>query len=102
VIYTEQLIPLGLILNELITNSIEHGFIGKQEGDIHFHLSSNTNKEIKIIIGDNGIGINNEKESFREGSIGIELVNIFVEQLNGTLNRIGTDGTVYELIFKQN
>ncbi len=97
---TEQLIPLGLILNELITNSIEHGFIGMKKGEVHFHLSSNSNNEVRVIFGDNGIGTKNNEEAVREDSIGLDLVAVFTEQINGTLKQLNKRGTFYELTFK--
>ncbi len=95
----DQLIPLGLIINELVTNSLEHGFIGMKEGTIHFELKSNSENEVKIVYGDNGIGMNTSTKPISKESIGIELVDIFVDQLNGTLKRKKEKGTFYELSF---
>lgn len=95
----EQLIPLGLILNELVSNSIEHAFMNKKEGEIHLSISSNAKKEMKIVIGDNGSGMSTDKSSWRQGSVGLELVNIFAGQLNGDLVRLDKSGTYYELTF---
>jgi PAS domain S-box-containing protein len=98
---SEQLIPIGLILNELISNSLEHAFVDKNEGEIYFSLSSSKAKEITIIIGDNGIGIPSNSEVLRKGSVGMDLVNVFVEQLNGQLTCLKRKGTFYELKFMQ-
>ena len=97
---SEQLIPIGLILNELISNSLEHAFVDKKEGEIYFSLSSSKAKEITIIIGDNGIGIPSNLDALRKGSVGIDLVNVFVDQLNGQITCLNRKGTFYELKFK--
>lgn len=93
----EQASPFGLIINELITNSIKHGFDGCIHGKIYIHASK-IDSYIKILIGDNGNGIQTKPAT--ESSLGLTLVESLVNQLNGTLNLIPNNvGTHYELIF---
>ncbi len=93
----EQASPFGLIINELITNSIKHGFDGFIHGKIYIHASK-IDSYIKILIGDNGNGIQTKPAT--ESSLGLTMVESLVNQLNGTLNLIPNNvGTHYELIF---
>lgn len=94
----QTLVPLGLIINEIITNALKYAFIDKKEGEITVHIKSLDNIKYEMIIGDNGIGLKEEKES---KGIGTKLIQIFTKQLNGTLEKIEQPGTVYKLIFEK-
>jgi PAS domain S-box-containing protein len=91
-------IPLGLIINEIITNSLKHG----TKGVITARFEEMTNQNLKLIIGDNGVGSKNITEEKKEPTLGIMLINSLVEQLDGTIRQLKDEpGTVYEMIFKQ-
>jgi len=91
------LVPLGLIINEIITNSFKHAFIDLLEGEIKINIKQLKNKTYEMIIGDNGMGSTNTKQS----GIGNKLVRIFVKQLNGTIKLLNQTGTVYRIIFEE-
>lgn len=85
----EVLVPLGLIINELISNSLKYAFPERQEGILEISAFSNNGK-LKVQVKDNGIGMNiNDK---REGSFGAELIESFVEQLNADMNISSNNG----------
>lgn len=93
----DQASPFGLIINELITNSIKHGFSSMTEGRIYIQGKINEHNQIEIEIGDNGSGITTQNESF--DSLGLNLVESLVEQLNADLLRVEkSPGTHYKLI----
>lgn len=75
----KSLIPLALLINELVTNSIKHGFDGVKDGIIDLRISSLGELEFEMIYSDNGTW----KESLQEGSMGLDLVESFTEQLDG-------------------
>jgi PAS domain S-box-containing protein len=95
-------IPLGLIINEIITNSLKHGIKPGKNGVISVNFEKINEESLKLIIGDNGIGTTNIIEKNNESTLGIMLINSLVEQLDGTIEQLkDTPGTVYEIIFKQ-
>ncbi len=75
--------PFSLLINELITNSYKHAFKGKDSGIISIHLFQ-FEETIKFEYKDNGIGFN-MNEAIKKDSTGINLINAFVEQLDGEL-----------------
>jgi len=85
----ETLVPLGLIINELISNSLKYAFPEGQDGILDITAFSHDG-QLKLQVKDNGVGMTiNDK---REGSFGAELVESFVEQLNADMNIISDDG----------
>lgn len=86
----KTLVPLGLLLNELISNSYKYAFNAVSEGEIKIDISENQDK-FDLVYSDNGTW--REQESNR-ASFGLDLINILSEQLNGsftfTTNEIGT------------
>lgn len=96
----DTLLPLGLIINELINNSLKYAFIGKEKGKISIHIRTSEKKNYyELIIGDNGVGIETEK-SLKSNQIGTNLVQAFVKQINGTIHNMNVPGTFYQIIFK--
>lgn len=95
-------IPLGLIINEIITNSIKHGLKPGKNGVITAKFEKISGQRLKLIIGDNGVGTTHLFDDKEEPTLGIMLINSLVEQLDGSINQLTElPGTVYEIIFKQ-
>jgi two-component system, sensor histidine kinase PdtaS len=94
----DQTIPIGLIVNELITNTVKHGY--KDHDEIQKIINLNITQKAKIIhihYTDNGIGFN-EKE-VKNKSTGLKLIKMLVQELNGHYNTNGTNGFEFELSF---
>jgi PAS domain S-box-containing protein len=90
--------PLGLIINELASNALKHAFPEKAGSKITIHLKS-LGKEVILTISDNGIGFP-ENLDFRDTpSLGMQLVVTLVEQLEGTIELNGTEGTEFRITF---
>jgi two-component sensor histidine kinase len=81
IININQIIALGLLLNELITNSAKHAFNGKQKGMISINLTQK-NEVIKIIFEDDGVGFNDEAQFESAGSLGLTLIKLQLAQLD--------------------
>ena len=80
----DKAINYGLIVNELFTNSLTHAFKNKK-ADKKINISINENPDSTIIIySDNGIGITAEAIKSENKHIGLKLINILIEQMNGT------------------
>lgn len=91
-----QAVPLGLILNEAITNSIKYAFPEEMRGAISISLSNIGTHEYLLSIADNGIGING---SARKDSLGMSLMQGLSEDLNGSFSIESNNGTTIKIIF---
>ena len=97
------MVPLGLLLNELITNSFKHAFKGREEGLINLSLHRASNKEFDLIYTDNGVGIPADKLAANGDTLGVSLIESLVEQLNGRMTVDGDrdgKGTQYHIRFR--
>jgi PAS domain S-box-containing protein len=94
-------IPLGLIINELVTNSLKHAFPeGTKEKKIHITLNKN-DELFKLKVTDNGVGIPETEIRKTPKTLGLQLVKSLVNQLNGTLTITVKKGTIVEVLFKE-
>ncbi len=85
-IETDNAIPLGLIINELITNAIKHAFSGKTNGEIKIELSLTDTDKLQLKVMDNGNGM--PKQSVNSNGKGSHLIRIFSQKYGATLNYI--------------
>ena len=93
----QTLVPLGLIINELITNSLKYAFSGTDKGAIYVSLKKEDDKT-ELIIGDDGVGIE-EHENLASDRMGTRIVQTFVRQLEGTIELLDRPGTFFKLTF---
>ena len=92
-------VPLGLIINEFVTNSFKYAFPNHDHPVLNITLQRRLDKKLQLIIRDNGSGLPigfNPKES---NSYGLKLVNGLTKQLSAELKYLNGKGTGYELIF---
>ncbi len=94
----DTLVPLGIILNELISNSIKYAFKGVDSPLIKVSLKKNL-KENVLTVSDNGVGLPNDFNWRETESLGMQLVQILSEQIDGEIKLIETTGTCFELRF---
>jgi len=93
-------IPLGLIINELVSNSFKHAFQNRGEGEISIKLRTNGNETINIDISDNGIGAESSFNINKLESIGLQTVISMTEnQLSGILHLDTDSGFKYSIEF---
>ena len=116
-------IPLGIIINELVSNSLKHAFLTGEKGEIHVILSKkgvSINKYIRnvadkdkgslvntaclytLIVSDNGLGFPENINFRKTDSLGLQLVNTLVEQLDATIEMETNNGTRFIINFKEN
>jgi len=100
-------VPLGIIVNELISNSLKHAFTGKKEGEIGIQLRRNeetingiNKSEFCLVVSDNGNGIPEDLKLESVESLGMQLINILVNQLDGELKLKREKGTEFTVRFK--
>lgn len=94
----DSAIPCGLIINELVTNSLKHAFPGDRKGEIKVILHLTLDNMIELVVSDNGIGIPENLDIKNVKSLGLHLVTMLAEdQLNGSMDinrNIGTEFTI--------
>ena len=110
---TDIAVPLGMIVNELISNSLKYAFQGRDKGTIRIKLfsegvinESNSKDELKrkntkytLTVSDNGIGIPDNINLENTDTLGLQLVSTLVDQLDGKI-KIGRDqGTEFNICF---
>ena len=95
----KTLSPLGIILNELLTNIMKHAFIGRENGVIGVSLSIKET-HATLIVQDNGVGIPESIDITASAGFGMQLVGILTEQLEGTMTIERDNGTKFILEFE--
>lgn len=94
----DQAVPCGLIVNEVITNSLKYAFDGEYEGVITI-LLHNDEDYLNITISDNGKGIPESVNTSNPETLGLQLIRLLVYQLLGRLEITNDNGTVYKISF---
>ena len=94
-----QLFPLGIIINELITNSVKYAFDDPDNGIIRIKLEEKGGV-VTLIIHDNGKGLPPGYDPDKKHGFGLMLVKAFCQQLNGTFNITNSEGTKAVLTFE--
>ncbi len=93
-------IPCGLLISEIISNSLKYAFPNFKQGEINIDLNVENNN-YKLIICDNGVGIPQNLDLNKTDSLGFQLINTLVEQLNGKIDLNLDDGTKYTITFSE-
>ena len=91
--------PLGLIINELISNSLKYAFPDEREGEITVSMKK-LHQELELIVKDDGIGIPDEIDWSKSSTLGLKLVRTLVEnQLDGSIDMESNSGTKFTIKF---
>lgn len=94
----DRAIPCGLIANELLTNSLKHGFKGRERGTVRVELRRD-GAQVRMTIADDGVGLPQDVDMRTSRTLGMELVETFVEQLQGRLELSRALGLRVEIAF---
>ncbi len=95
-------IPLGLLINEAVTNALKYGFEDEEEGEIYIALKKEIDKHYTLNIGDNGVGFPDTVTYKNSKSLGLKLIYNLTRQLKGTIKRdTSKKGTNYIIKFKE-
>jgi len=98
-------VPLGIIVNELVSNSLKHAFTKDQQGEIQIKLSRERNinrmeeSVFNLIVSDNGKGIPKDMGVKKLESLGLQLVGTLIDQLDGKIEIKRDHGTEFRIIF---
>ena len=92
-------IPCGLVINELISNSLKHAFPDDREGEIYICMQSIENGLLKLVIQDNGIGLSPDIDFRNTETLGLQLICTLTEQLDGHIELDRDNGTKFTIAF---
>lgn len=95
----DTLMPIGLLINEIISNSFKYAFNGRSHGTIHVSLKPNAEGLLELNVGDDGIGINDLRVWDECDTLGMELIKTLVDQLNGSVQLTANSGTSFDIRF---
>jgi two-component sensor histidine kinase len=99
-ISVKQASPIGLIVNELIANSLKYAFSDNREGEILLELKSNKQDSAELSVSDNGVGIPESFDLQNANSLGLKLIKLLTEnQLDGSINMESNIGTKFTIKF---
>jgi len=96
-----QAVPLGLIINELVTNALKHAYYAGLNGEIRLTLTHDAN-EYALTVSDDGKGLPKGSSLPTLKGMGLKLVDILVNQLKGTVFINGVQGTTIRISFPDN
>jgi PAS domain S-box-containing protein len=96
-----EAIPCGLIVNELVTNALKYAFPDKSGGEVYVEMRKNEAGEWSLTISDNGIGLPELFTLDKTKTLGMQLVNSFVRQLQGTVRVEKGSGTKFTIEFSE-
>ena len=92
-------IPCGLIINELVSNSLKHAFVGGGRGEIRISLRGDGCGRAILVVVDDGIGLPADIDHRETESLGLQLVSSLVDQLRGTIEVERDGGTTFRIAF---
>ncbi len=92
-------IPCGLIVNELLSNSLKHAFPKGKSGKVIVGLLINQNDEFELTVEDNGIGMKKEIDLDNLDSLGLQLIDALTSQLKGKISFESNNGMKTKLVF---
>jgi len=97
----DKAVPCGLIMNELISNVFKHAFPGEMKGQLEIKLCNKADGYIEISVSDDGKGVPDGFDFFRQKSLGLQLIiSIAQQQLNGSVDFRSSGGVKCTIVFQ--
>ena len=93
----DKAIPCGLLVNEIVTNALKHAFPEKRKGNLRITTHSLEDKNIEIIVKDDGIGIPESFNIEKTETLGLKLIDLMTKQIEGTLEIESKKGTEFKI-----
>ncbi len=97
----DQAIPCGLIINELVSNAFKYAFQPGQDGEILVRMENDPASHFHLTVADNGPGLPPQINVRSPETLGLQLVNILVEQLDGQIEVSNEHGAVFHVTFNR-
>jgi len=95
-------VPCGLIVNELVSNTLKHAFPNGNAGVVQIQLKATVGGDIMLSVADNGVGLPLGLNFKEAESLGLQLVNSLVQQLGGVIDLDQNSGTKFTITFADN
>jgi PAS domain S-box-containing protein len=95
----ESAIPCGLIINELVSNSLKYAFPNQGNGEITVRFKSKNKDQYRLSVSDNGIGLKGYLKTPNNKTLGLQLVDTLVDQLHGKVEINGKLGSEFNISF---
>jgi two-component sensor histidine kinase len=92
-------VPCGLIVNELVSNSLKYAFPDGREGEIRIELREMQNGVTQLVVADNGVGLRSDLDWTTTKSLGLRLVRTLAQQLGARIEVISQAGTEVQVTF---
>lgn len=92
----DKAIPLGLVVTELVTNSLKYAFPDGREGEVHVKLSAG--EQLVLQVSDNGVGLGEAIDLQNTSTLGLNLVHMLTDQMRGVMEVGRTAGTTFTLV----
>lgn len=96
-----QAVPLGLIINEAVTNIFKHAFTGRERGQVNISLRQLDEAELVLTIADNGIGLPAHTSDISRNSLGLSLMKGLCRDFNGRYSIESREGTRIQVTFNR-
>jgi len=94
----DTLVPLGLLVNEVISNSFKYAFPERSSGTVIFHLHGSEAEGLRMRVGDDGVGLKSRDGFHRPNSLGMDLIHTLASQLDCDIHLLDGPGTQFELV----
>ena len=95
----DSALPCALIASELISNALKHAFVGRAEGLLRVSIQAGAGDTVQLEIADDGVGLRHRGDAPSSATLGMQLVDGLVHQINGTLASDNTKGTRFTITF---
>lgn len=97
----DMAIPCGLMINELVTNSLKYAFAGREKGKLTLSLHHREDHTFCLTVQDDGVGLPADFETRSRASLGMQLVGVLVHQLGGEMKAGNDQGARFEIVFPE-
>ena len=95
----DQAMPCGLLLNELLTNTLKHGFPDGRHGEVRLGLQQTADGRVHLQVSDDGVGLSADLDLKNAQTLGLQLVTDLTKQLRGTLEIGPGPGASFSIVF---
>ena len=92
-------VPLGIIISEMITNSIKHAFDGIENPELNVSILSSGN-DYELIVKDNGVGLSEDFDLNNPKSLGMEIISALTHQIGARIEYSNSNGAIFSIFFR--
>ncbi len=97
----EAAIPCGLIINELVSNSLKHAFPAGRKGEVDIEMDATDSDKCRLVVKDDGVGLPPGLDVRNTESLGLQLVHTLVNQIGGSMEIHRDGGTEFSILFEE-